>query len=130
MKASAELRRSGQIILPDATQPDLPVKNVTDKLYKTDGKELEIVTRANPMLIRAVTFGNVYCGRFNSKYAQGRVDQLMRLAISMEGQGRTDLIECLRAGGSTPDAYFSAETQNKKKEFRYLRTSGSDEESE
>lgn len=120
-KVTSLINGSGTVVLPNGNMPDLPVNGIADKLTQEQGSKLEINTRANPKLVNAVAFGYVYTTRFHSTYAQGRLDELMRLAVSMDGKGRNELIECLRAGGSVPDAYYNGQEQTKKKSWGFLR---------
>lgn len=120
-RATSLMNGNGTVILPNGNIPDLPVNGIADKLTQEQGTKLEINTRANPKLVNAVAFGYVYTTRFHSSYVQGRLDELMRLAVSMDGKGRNELIDCLRAGGSVPDAYYNGQDAPKKRSWGFLR---------
>ncbi len=87
---------------------DIPVNTVVSQISRTDGEDLELTTRLTTQMARAVSMGHLFGSpiSFNSVWVISRTDQLMRLAVSMGGEGRKDLIEALRAGGRVPDAAF------------------------
>lgn len=94
--------------VPDTRGPEIPVNTVVGKMSQTSGQELEVTTRLNDKLARAVAMGHLFGSpiSFGSSWVTSRTDQLMRLAISMSGEGRKDLIEALRAAGTIPEAAF------------------------
>ena len=104
-RKASELADAPQIRI-GGEPPELPVKAIARDLMNLSGERLELTTRANPMLVKAVSIGYIYTHTFGSSYVTGRVDQVMRLAVSQGGGGRQDLIESLRAGGNPPDAYY------------------------
>ena len=90
-------------------RPELPVNTALDKLSKLDGEELEISTRSNTTLNRAAAAGLIYAFTFESRYAAARVEQIERLAVSVDGQGRRDVIDAIAAGGKVPDEYLNGD---------------------
>lgn len=101
-------------------RPELPVNTALDKLSKLDGEELEISTRSNTTLNRAAAAGLIYVFAFNSGYAAARVEQIERLAVSVDGQGRRDVIDAIAAGGKVPDEYLNGDPM-RSSEFSNLR---------
>lgn len=79
-----------------------------------DGKKLELMTRANPTMARAAQICYIFSTMIKmndsevvgSKYVAGRMEQLERLGVGMNGLGRQDQIAALQAGGRLPDAYY------------------------
>lgn len=123
MASASDLKRAPKIdIITQSGAPELPVKAVSEKLSAESGNKLQLNTRANPKLVSAVAFGHVYVHRFNSTYVAGRLDEVMRLAVSMSGLGRQEQIELVRAGGAVPDAYFSPDGKKDRREYGYLKT--------
>lgn len=96
---------------PKAPSPDynprLPVNTALDNLTQLSGDRLEISTRSNVTLNRAAASAFIYTSTFGSAYAKGRIEQIERLAVSSAGEGRKDIIETIRAGGTVPDAYLN-----------------------
>lgn len=90
-----------------AERPDLPVNTALRKLSQLHGPELEISTRTNTTINRAAAAALIYTYRFNSAYAAARIEQVERLAISVDGQGRRDIIDTVAAGGQVPDEYLN-----------------------
>ncbi len=92
-------------------RPELPVNTALDKLGKLGGQELEISTRSNTTINRAAAAGLIYTYTFGSGYAAARVEQVERLAVSANGQGRRDFIDAIAAGGKVPDEYLNGGLQ-------------------
>lgn len=105
-KPAKDLRENPTITMR-SDSPELPVNTAISQLTKLEGTELEISTRTSPQLARAASVGYIYTTVYGSEYVRGRVEQIERLAISNGGQGRTDLIEAVKAGGRMPDAYMT-----------------------
>lgn len=89
------------------TDPELPVKTVVDQLTVTEGRRLEILTRTNPDLCRAVQVGFLFGEVYGLEIVREETEQLMRLAISAGGKGREELIGTLEAAGQPPAGYGS-----------------------
>lgn len=104
--------------------PEAPVKTVVDKLSVTEGKGLQLTTRTNPAIARAMHTAYLYGELFGIQVIKGEADLLMRLAISQGGQGRRDLIDSLEAGGSVPGEFFGKGT---KSDAAYIRERDSDD---
>lgn len=102
-----DLSANQPILLDRTNKPELPVKDIAKRLTVEDGKPLEITTRTTATIANASQFCLIYTFRFNSKYAEARIGQIERLAISMGGQGRRDLIDALQAGGAVPGEYYA-----------------------
>lgn len=106
-RPSKDLNPQTPIFVDTSTKPELPVKDVARRLTVEEGKPLDITTRTTPGLGDAAQFANAWVYRYGSTYAAGRVDLVKRLAISMNGEGRRDLIDALTAGGSVPGEYYT-----------------------
>ena len=91
------------------TMPDTPYGMAFNLLSALKGEELEIMTRSNPMLIKAAQVSYCMVAQFGSGYIAGENDQLGRFAVSLKGEGRKEIVDSLRAGGDMPDAYFEAQ---------------------
>lgn len=93
-----------------------PLTVVLDYLATTSGEQLEVLTQTNPVLAEAALVGMIYSRTIIDEgsdapgclYVENRIEQLERLAISMGGKGRDDLISALAAGKS--DANSSDQT--------------------
>lgn len=75
------------------------------------------MTRTNPTLARACHLGFIFCTTiahddedgnpaYGNPYVEGYIELQERLAVSMNGQGRRELIDALGAGGTLPDSYY------------------------
>lgn len=75
------------------------------------------MTRTNPTLARACHLGYIFCTtiahdnedcqpEYGNPYVMGYIELQERLAVSMAGKGRQDLIDALNAGGKLPDSYY------------------------
>lgn len=115
MKSTKDLNAAAPVLLERSQKPELPVKDIAKRLTVEDGKALEITTRTTNEMANAAQFANAYKFRYNSKYAASRIELIERLAISMNGQGRRDLIDALTAGGSVPGEYYA--DGSKKKDY-------------
>lgn len=112
-RPSKELTAQNPILVESNQRPELPVKDIARRLTVEEGKPLDITTRTNPALADAAQFANAWVFRYNSKYCAGRISHVERLAISMNGQGRRDLIDALTAGGSVPGEYYTEGKKDK-----------------
>ncbi len=119
-KPIGDLTKNPQIGAKASKRPDLPVNTALDKLSKLRGEELEISTRSNSTLNRAAAAGLIYVLTFQSSYAAARVEQIERLAVSVDGQGRRDVIDAIAAGGRVPDEYLNGDP-SRSSEFTNLR---------
>ena len=90
---------------------DPPLTVVLDYLTTTEGEQLEVLTKTTPMLASAALIGLIYTKTIidegsdsvGCEYVSSRVEQIERMAISMDGKGRDDLISALSAGkGADP----------------------------
>ena len=91
---------------PEKTIPDPPVSHGMDILCTLDGKQLQIVTRANAQIVEGIRSAAAFVARYHSTYIAETQESLMRLAVSSGGKGRTEMIEIVKAGGQMPDAYY------------------------
>ena len=89
---------------------DTPFNQVVDMLTVTEGKKLELMTRANKAMADAMSVGYSMVFRFDSNYIGGRIDQLKRLAVSMNGKGRAELVQSLQAGSGVPDSFYEMQS--------------------
>lgn len=82
-----------------------PLNTVLDNLATTTGIELEIFTQTTPTLASAALLGYIYDTMIVDEgetspgcpYIHGRIEQVERFAISMDGRGRADQIAALQA---------------------------------
>lgn len=87
---------------------DPPLTVVLDNLVATEGKRLEVLTKTTTELARAAVIGFIFDATIIEEgftepgcyYVRERVEQCERFAVSIDGKGRDDQIEALRAGGS------------------------------
>ena len=91
------------------TLGETPYDKAYNLLSALKGEKLEIMTRTNPRLVQAANVAYNITSAFGSQYISGKIDQLMRFAVSMGGEGRKEIVESLRAGGDMPDAYYEAQ---------------------
>ncbi len=88
------------------TMSETPYGMAFGLLSALEGKELEIMTRSNPRLVQAAQVSYCMVAQFGSMYIAGENDQLGRFAVSLNGEGRKEIVDSLRAGGDMPDAYY------------------------
>lgn len=112
-----------RIELPRSNFPEHPARFISDRISATKGHELQLQTRANVRMAEAVLFGTVYTEHFDSLFVHELIETMMRMGVAMNGEGRKENIDCLRASGSTPDAYYNGGVDSKKKSFSFIRTS-------
>lgn len=92
--------------------PDLPEMGDTpfDKTYSalttTGGKILEMMTRTTPKLAQAIGVGHTMTYNFHSRYIQSKLDTLMRIHVSMGGQGRAEMVQSLQSGSGVPGEFY------------------------
>lgn len=94
-------------------KPLPPVSIVVSNLLTEDGPRLELLTRNNPVLSKAVQIGFIFSNMIVEEddsagcpYVTDRMNSIMRLAVSQDGKGREDQIAALQAGGKLPDSYY------------------------
>lgn len=80
---------------------ELPTETSYDKalniLTVIEDEPLEIMTRATPISAKASAVAYSMCFTFRSRYTKGRIDQINRLAVSMGGKGRDEIVRSLSA---------------------------------
>lgn len=108
------------INLSKAKEIELPIKTTTKILTQQEGRGLKQNTRATKGMVEAVMFGYPWAQRWKDGYVINMLDDLMSLGISMDGEGRREMIQCLDAGGQLPDAYYNTEG-GKRQDTAYLR---------
>lgn len=104
-------------------QPELPVNTVVQILTGLSGPLLQMMTRMTPQGMRAEEIGYIYVNTLGSEYVKGKLELIERCQVSIDGGGRQDMIESLRAGGTVPDAYYYG-TEQKPTEYAYIREEG------
>lgn len=91
--------------------PDAPVNTVVKAQTPTTGHKLEIGSRiTNRNIADALQLSYTMVEAYHSSYVAGKKDLLLRMAISKDGLGRSELIDTLKAGGSLPDSYYDTPT--------------------
>lgn len=104
-------------------KPDPPVSRAMSHLTVTEGTALEEMARLHGQdMVDALAVGYIYSDMYGSKYVRGRIDQLLRLSIAKDGQGRRDIIDVVDAGGTLPDGYYTG--QGKKQTFHAIDNEG------
>lgn len=88
----------GEVNDMPSTVGDSPYDKALDMLSVLSGPQLEIMTRTNNRMVEACNVAFNICSNFHSEYIAGRVDQLMRFAVSLQGKGRTEVVDSLKAG--------------------------------
>jgi len=82
-------------------QNDIPSETSYDKalniLTVTEDEGLEIMTRATPISAKASAVAYSMIFTFRSRYTGGRINQINRLAVSMGGKGREEIVRSLSA---------------------------------
>lgn len=115
-KSPQSLKRSPKFAVK--SKPDLPINSVVRELVNQSGPSLEMTTNCTQQLAYAAAMGHLYGSdiSFGSDWVKSRIDQLLRLAVSINGRGRQDLISAL-AAGQIPGEYY---TEDKSKEFSFI----------
>lgn len=86
----------------DMTPFDMAHKTLTT----TSGPVLEMMTRSTPKLAEAIGIGQNLMYNFGSDYIRGKVDTLMRVHVSMNGQGRAEIVSSLSSGAGVPGEFY------------------------
>lgn len=119
--------KQDRIEIPKSPYPEHPARFISDKISPTKGHELQLQTRANVKMALAGQFAVVYTEHFQSNFVKELMETTMRFGVSMNGEGRKEEIDCLRASGTTPDAYFTGIQQgNQKRSFLGIRPKDDD----
>lgn len=119
--------KQDRIEIPKSPYPEHPARFISDKISPTKGHELQLQTRANVKMALAGQFAVVYTEHFQSNFVKELMETTMRFGVSMNGEGRKEEIDCLRASGTTPDAYFTGiQTGNQKRSFLGIRPKDDD----
>lgn len=95
-------------------KPVPPIAIVLDNLMTEEGERLELLTRANPNLVKAAKVALFFSSQLLDDdgttigigYAKKQIEQAMRFAVSLGGRGRQEQIDALNAGGHMPDSYY------------------------
>ena len=108
------------------TPPEAPVSKGIANLVSENGPKLQLMTRVNNKeTLQAVAIANIYTNIYGSKYVQGRINEILRMHVSINGQGRRDIIDIVDAGGNLPPEYYTGQNR---KGYQILGTSpGGDE---
>lgn len=124
-RASADLKKQ-PVIVTTGELPEPPINRVTDELTHTSGEDLELSARVNPRLVNAVQVGFIFSESLHSDYVRGRIEQMLRLSVSMDGKGRQELIDTLSAGGQLPESYYNRTESGirENKDFSYIKDTG------
>lgn len=119
--------KQDRIEIPKSPYPEHPARFISDKISPTKGHELQLQTRANIKMALAAQFAVVYTEHFQSNFVKELMETTMRFGVSMNGEGRKEEIDCLRASGTTPDAYYTGIQQgNQKRSFLGIRPKDDD----
>ena len=85
-------------------ESESPYDRALDILTVTADDPLELMTRTNPIMARACAVSYSMMATFRSSYVSGRINQVMRLAVSNGGKGRDEIVRSL---GATDTAFSS-----------------------
>ena len=66
-------------------------------LTETGDDPLELMTRTTPIISQACAISYTMTSTFHSSYVSGRINQIMRLAVSFGGKGRDEIVRSLGA---------------------------------
>lgn len=66
-------------------------------LTETGDDPLELMTRTTPIISHACAISYTMTSTFRSSYVSGRINQVMRLAVSYGGRGREEIVKSLGA---------------------------------
>lgn len=115
-KSPQTLKRSPKLAIK--SKPDLPINSVVREMVNQEGAPLELTTRCTQQLAYAAAMCHLYGSEisFGSEWVNSRKNQVLRLAVSIEGRGRQDLISAL-AAGQIPGEYY---TEDKHREFSFI----------
>lgn len=119
MKPASEFYRD-PFKIKSGAPPEPPVTTVVDKLTGERGAQLQLMGRTTPRLIEAAQINMIYSEVLGSKFCAERFDLIMRMMVGLNGEGRKDVIESLRAGGALPDTYYS-QGKPRPSEYEYIR---------
>ena len=111
---------------------EAPIQTAYKYLTVTEGETLELMTRTNPTLAKACHLGYIFNTtiahddengnpEYGNPYVAGYIEMQERLAVSMAGKGRQELIDALGQGGKLPDSFYE------KKESSFI-VRGSDQD--
>lgn len=88
-------------------------------LTETGDDPLELMTRTTPIISHACAISYTMTSTFRSSYVSGRINQIMRLAVSFGGKGRDEIVRSLGANSgafgmpsSGPEPAFMPATED------------------
>lgn len=94
--------------------PEAPVSKGIENLTVENGDRLQLMARINNReTMQAIAIANIYVNIYGSKYVGGRINEILRVGVSVGGQGRRDIIDIVDAGGSLPPEYYTGQPRNK-----------------
>ena len=76
----------------------VPFDRAVELLSSKEGQMLELMTRTTPQIADACNVAYNLIARYDSDYIRGRIDMIMRLAVSQKGEGRKEIDDSLKAG--------------------------------
>ena len=84
-----------------------PFDKAYGALMTTAGPKLELLTRTTPKLAVAIdhTFNRI--ANYGSIYLMRRIATIERLSVSMDGKGRSEMIQALQAGAGVPGEFYT-----------------------
>ena len=102
--------------------PEAPVSKGISNLTSENGERLQLMSRVNSReMLQAVAIANIYTNIYGSRYVKGRINEALRMNVSIGGQGRREIIDIVDAGGTLPPEYYTGQP---KKGFKLLDTNG------
>lgn len=91
----------------DEVEGITPFDKAFGALTTTFGPRLEMLSRMTPKLATALdhAFNRIY--NYRSPYLMRRMAMLERASISMDGEGRAEIVDALKAGAGVPGEFYS-----------------------
>lgn len=105
-------KKSGEELLEEPQFTDFessgntPFDTTMSALMVTGDKELELMCRANQQIAEAASVAYNMRQRFHSKYIAGKIELIERLSVSLQGRGRSEVVQSLQAGSGVPGEFY------------------------
>lgn len=112
-KSGGDLEDDTGLYVPGSMEDisgDTPFDQAIDLLSRTRGDSLELMCRTTHEVAEATAVAYSMVARFGTRYVQGRIEQIQRLTVSIQGKGRAEVVQSLQAGSGVSDAYYEAQS--------------------
>lgn len=107
-KSGEELMDEPQFTDYSTNMGETPFNSTMDALLETKGERLEMLCRATRQIAEAASISYNMHFRFRSKYIAGKIEQIERLSVSINGQGRSEIVQSLQAGSGVPGEFYES----------------------